>query len=204
MQQRMFVYFFIIKELVWRRMERAETSSKLLFQWSCTNWTCNCSSCIYLVGTESSYIMLIYCRLQELTIIPKSSREPQYSSQDTTTWACIWLEVPALQFSNAIHYYLQPPSAPDVHSEQRPTSDRQEQNYYAAGDTTCRQTHTHTHSIHIDFRLIWYWPHSQSQVNDTQSVLRYIPVLKHIQSFFTTVATNIHKSTVQELCSTTD
>jgi hypothetical protein len=200
MQQCMCVHLLIIKELVWRWPERAETSSKLLYQTRCTNWTWDCISCVYLVGTESSYIMLIYFTLQELTIIPKSSWESQYSSQDTTAWACVWLEVPALQFPNAIHD-LQQPSAPDVHSEQTgPLLTGKNRNIVLQG---LQPMSTNTHSTHIDFRRIWCWPHSQSQVNDAQGVLRHIPVLKNIQSFLKTVATNIHTTTIQELCITT-
>jgi len=119
--------------------------------------------------------MQIYFRLQVLTIIPQSSREPQNPSKDTTAWACVWLAVPALHVPNAIRYDLQPPSALDVHSEQRPTADRQEQKYYAAGVTNYVDN---TNSIHIDFRLTLRWQHPQSQVNDAQGVLCYIPVVK--------------------------
>lgn len=200
MQQRMFVYFLIIKELVWRWPERAETSSKPLFQWSCASWTCDCISCIYLVGNESSYIMLIYFRLQVLTIIPQSSREPQNPSKDTTAWTCVWLAVPALQVPNAIRYDLQPPSALDVHSEQRgPLLTGKSRNITLQGLQTLS---TNTNSIHRDFRLILRWQHPVSGKWCTRRTLLH-PSSQNIQSFFTTVATNIHTSTVQQLCNTT-
>jgi len=58
---------------------------------------------------------------------------------------------------------------------ERPTADRQEQKYYAAGVTNLS---TNTNSIHINFRLILRWQHPQSQVNDAQGILCYIPAVK--------------------------
>lgn len=120
--------------------------------------------------------MLIYFRLQVLTIIPQSSQEPQNRSKDTTAWACVWLAVPALQVPNAIRYDLQPPSALDVHSEQRgPLLTGNSRNITLQGLQTMS---TNTNSINVDFRLILRWQHPQSQVNDAQGVLCYIPVVK--------------------------
>lgn len=196
----MFVYFLITKELVWRRPERAETSQAVISM-KLYNWTCDCISCIYLAGNESSYIMLIYFRLQVLTIIPQSSREPQKHSKDTTAWACVWLAVPALQVPNAIRYDLQPPSALDVHSEQRgPLLTGKSRNIDAAGVTTMS---TNTNSIHIDLGLgITLATSTVSGKWCTRRTLLH-PSSQNIQSFFTTVATSIHTSTVQQLWSTT-
>jgi hypothetical protein len=120
--------------------------------------------------------MLIYFSLQVLTINPKSLREPQNPSKDTTAWACVWLAVPALQVSNAIRYYLQPPSALDVHSEQiGPLLTGKSRNITLQGLQTMS---TNINSIHTDFRLILHWQHPQSQVHYARSVLCYIPVLE--------------------------
>lgn len=144
--------------------------------------------------------MLIYFRLQVLTIIPQSSRKPQNPSKKTMACACVWLAVPALQVPNAIRYDLQPPSALDVHSEQRgPLLTGKSRNITLQGLQTMS---TNTNSIQ---RLQTHITLATSTVSGKWCTRRTLlhPSSQNIQSFFTTVATNIHTSTVQQLCSTT-
>ena len=153
MQQCMLVYFLTIKELIWRWLEKAETSSQLLFQWGCTKWTCDCISCIYLVVNASSYIMQIYFRLPSAYDNSTILMETAKSFQGHYGMGLCMAGGPCTAGSkcNSLWFATSLCSRRSFRAE-RPTADRQEQKYYAAGVTNYVDKHkqyTHRLQTHI-------------------------------------------------------